>query len=58
MRESVELRSWQILKVLRDMIAFKGNRMRKQYTEVINGLLKSGSKEINDYIFKSKFLLA
>lgn len=40
------------------MIAFEGNRMRKQYTEVINGLLKCGAKEINDYIFKSKFLLA
>lgn len=57
-RESVELRSWQILKFLRDVIAFEGNRMRKQYIEVINGLLKSGLKETNDYIFKSKFLPA
>lgn len=57
-RESVELRSWQILKVLRDMIAFEGNRMRKKYIEVINGLLKSESKETNDYIFKSNFLPA
>lgn len=30
--------------------------MRKKYPEVISGLLRSRSKEINDYIFKSKFI--
>lgn len=42
-----------------DIISFKGNRMRKKkYPEVLNGLFRRRSKEINDYIFKSKFLAA